>query len=57
MGRSAYRDFVGKSERKVPLGTRTFRQEHDIEVDLKEIGLECFDFIYAAQNRASVQRN
>jgi len=49
--RGLYRGLVGKPERKRPLGKPRRRWEHNIKVDLQEVGCEGMDWIDVAQNR------
>jgi len=49
--RSVYRVFVGKTERKRPLGRPRRRWEDDIKIDLHEIGYGGMDWIELAQDR------
>jgi hypothetical protein len=36
--KNSYNKFVGRTERKTPLGIRRFRWEDNIRMDLTEIG-------------------
>ena len=47
--RGAYRVLVGKTEGKRPLGRPKYRQENNIENDLKERRWESVDWIDLAQ--------
>jgi hypothetical protein len=49
--RDAYRVFVGKHERKSPLGRPSRRWEDNIKTDLREVGCGCVDWIGLTQNR------
>ena len=48
--RGAYRVLVGKPEGKSPLRRPRRRWEHNIRVDLQEVGWEGKDWIDLAQN-------
>jgi len=50
-GRGVYRVLVGKSEGKRPLGRPTRRWEDNIEMDLREVGGGCGDWMELAQDR------
>jgi hypothetical protein len=43
--------LVGKHAVKVPRGRNKRRWDHNIKMDLGEIGWEVVDFIHVAQNR------
>jgi hypothetical protein len=47
--RNAYKILVGKSEETRPFGRHRHRWEDNIEMFLKEIGLEVLDWIHLAQ--------
>jgi hypothetical protein len=49
--RNAYRIFVGKPERKRPLGTLRRRWEDNIKMDLIERGWSGIDWINLAQDK------
>jgi hypothetical protein len=49
--RNAYRILMGKSEAKSPLGRPRRRWVDNIEIDLREIGWDCRDWIDLAQVR------
>jgi hypothetical protein len=49
--RNAYRIWVGKPERKRPLGRPRRRWEDNIRMDLREIGWGDMDWIDLAQDR------
>jgi hypothetical protein len=49
--REAYRIFVGKPEGKRPLGSSRDRWEHNIRINLREIGCGGMDWIDLAQDR------
>jgi hypothetical protein len=49
--RNAYRLLVGKPEGKRPLGRPRHRCEHNIKMDLLEIGWDDVDWIGLAQDR------
>ena len=44
-------DLVGKPEGKRPLGRPRHRWEHNIEMDLQEVGYGCVSWIDLAQDR------
>ena len=46
-----YRIFVGKTERKRPLGCRRHRWEDNIKMYLREVGGSCGDWMELAQDR------
>jgi hypothetical protein len=48
---SAYIVFIVKREEKGPVGTCRHRWEHNINMDLKEMGYEGMDWIHVAQDR------
>ena len=50
-GRGVYRVLVGKPERKRQLGRPRPRWEHNIKMDLQEVGGGCEDWIELAQDR------
>jgi hypothetical protein len=49
--RGVYRKFVGKPEGKRPLGRCRHRWEHNIKMDLQEVGCKSMDWINAAHDR------
>jgi hypothetical protein len=49
--RNAYRIWVGKPERKIPLGKPRRRWEDNIKMDLRETGWGGMDWIDLAQDR------
>jgi hypothetical protein len=49
--RNAYRISMGKPEGKRPLGRKKQRWEHNIKIDLREIGWDGMDWIDLAQDR------
>jgi hypothetical protein len=49
--RGVYRMLVGRSEIKGPLGTPMRRWEDDINLDLREIGIDGVNWIRLAQDR------
>jgi hypothetical protein len=49
--RNAYKTLVYNPERKIPLGRPTRMWEDNIEMDLRKIGWENFDWIHLAQER------
>jgi hypothetical protein len=50
-GRDVYRVFVGRPEGKRPLGRPRHRWEHNIKLDLREIGIDGKNWIQLAQDR------
>jgi hypothetical protein len=50
-GRGVYRVFVGKPERKRPLGRPRLRWEDNIKMDLQEMECRNMDWIELAQDR------
>jgi hypothetical protein len=50
---NAYKTFIGRPEGKSRLGSPRHRWEENVEIDLREIGLEGVDWINQAQERAS----
>jgi hypothetical protein len=50
--RRAYRIFVGKPERKRPLGRTRRRWVDNIKINFREIGWDGMDWIDLAQDRA-----
>jgi hypothetical protein len=49
--RKAYRIFVGKPERKRPVGRPRRRWVHNIRMDLGEVGWDGMDWIDVASDR------
>jgi hypothetical protein len=49
--RGAYNILVGRAEGRRPLGRARRRWEHNIKMDLREIGLGDVDLIHWAQDR------
>jgi hypothetical protein len=43
--------LVGKREGRRPLGSPERRWENNIKIDLREIGYECVDWIFVAEDR------
>jgi hypothetical protein len=50
-GRSVYRVFVGRPDRKRPLGRPRRRWEDNIKMDLRERGIDGANWIQLAQDR------
>jgi hypothetical protein len=50
-GRGVYRVFVGRPERKRPLGRPRHRWEDNIKMDLRETGINGANWIRLAQDR------
>jgi hypothetical protein len=50
-GRGVYRVLVGRPEGKKPLGRPRRRWEHNIKMDLREIGIDGANWIQLAQDR------
>jgi hypothetical protein len=50
-GRGVYRVLVGKPEGKRPLGRPRHRREDNIELDLREIGIDGANWLRLAQDR------
>jgi hypothetical protein len=50
-GRSVYRVLVGRPEGKRPLGRPRHRREDNINLDLREIGIDGANWIRLAQDR------
>jgi hypothetical protein len=50
-GKGVYRVLVGRPEGKGPLGRPRHRWEDNIEVDLREIGIDGANWIRLAQDR------
>jgi hypothetical protein len=50
-GRGAYKDLVGRPEGKRPLERPTRRYEDNINMDLREIGIDGENWIQLAQDR------
>jgi hypothetical protein len=53
-GRRVYRVLIGRPEEKRPLGRPRRRWEHNIKMDLREIGIDGLNWIQLALDR--VQR-
>jgi hypothetical protein len=49
--KDAFSNLVGKPDEKRTLGRPRRRWEHNIRMDLKEIGWDCVDWIHAAKDR------
>jgi hypothetical protein len=49
--RGVHRVLVGKPEGKRPLGRPRRRWEDNIEIDLREVGVGCGDWIESAKDR------
>jgi len=49
--RSVYRVLVGKPKGRRPLGRPRRRWEDNIRMDLREVGLDCVDWMELAQDR------
>jgi hypothetical protein len=47
-----YWALIGKKEGKSPLGRPRHRWEDNIQIDIREIGWGCMDWIDMAQDRA-----
>jgi hypothetical protein len=54
-GRGIYRVLVRRPEGKRPLGRPRGRQEDNIKMDLREIGIDVANWIWLAQNRVQWQ--
>ena len=54
-GRGVHKVLVGKPEGKRPLGTPRRRWEDNIEVDLREVGGGCGDWMEMAQDRGTCE--
>jgi len=52
--RNGHESSVGKSERRRSLGRTRHRWEDNIRIDVREIGWECVDWIYLAQDKGPV---
>jgi len=50
-GRGVYRVLVGRSEGKRPVGRHRCRWEDNINIDLREIGIDGANWIRLAQDR------
>ena len=50
-GRGVYRVLVGKPQRRRPLGKPRHRWEDNIQMDLREVGCGCVDWMELAQDR------
>jgi hypothetical protein len=51
VGRGVYRVLVGRPEGKRPLGRPKRRWEDNIEMDLRETGIDGLNWIWLAQDR------
>jgi hypothetical protein len=49
--RNAYKILAGKHEGRIPVGKPRRKSDHNIKMDLTEIGLEFVDCIYLTQDR------
>jgi len=49
--RNAYKIFIRKTEGNRQLGGSSRRWEHNIRMDLREIGWKCVDWIHLAQDK------
>ena len=54
-GRGVYRDLVGKSEGKRPLGRPRHRWEDNVKMNLQEVGCGGMDWINLTQDRDSTE--
>jgi hypothetical protein len=54
-GRVVYRVLIGRPESKRPLGRPRRRWEDNIELDLREIGIDGTNWIQLAQDRAQLR--
>ena len=50
-GRSAFKILIGKPTGKRPLGSLKHRWEHNIRMDLKEIGINMRNWVDSGQDR------
>jgi hypothetical protein len=50
-GRGIYRVLIGRLEGKRPLGRPRHRQEDNVKIDLREIGMDGENWIQLAQDR------
>ena len=50
-GRGVHKVLVGKPEGKTPLGRPRRRCEHNIKMDLQEVGRGCGDWMELSQDR------
>jgi hypothetical protein len=50
-GRGVYRVLVGRPESKSPLGRPRRKREHNIKLDVREIGIDVANWIQLAQDR------
>jgi hypothetical protein len=54
-GRGVYRVLVGQSEGKTPLGRPTRRWEDNVNLDVREIGIDGANWIQLAQDRVQLR--
>jgi hypothetical protein len=52
-GRGVYRVLVGRAEGRRPLGRLRHKWQHNIKMDLREIGINGANWIWLAQDRSS----
>ena len=52
--RNAKKIFVGKRERKRPLGRAEHKLEDDIKMNLKAVGQEGMDLLFVVQDRGKL---
>jgi hypothetical protein len=50
-GRGVYRVLVGKLDGKIPLGRYRLRWEHNIKIDLQEVGCGCVELTELSEDR------